>query len=265
MEYSLESIRTELLSLADPQYREFQKKLLPGTDNLIGVRLPVLRKLAWKIAGEWGEGYLEACLSFRLVSTGDLAEALEKEFFEEVMLQGMVIGYLGTDRRRIKKSSAESDGAQLSRARGGAVLMRYAEQFLPKIDNWSVCDSFCSSFKYAANHQEEIWTWLNALLVSDEEFTIRFVIVMLLNYYINDAYIDALYPIFDEIRHEGYYVKMAAAWAVSICYMKYPEKTERYLNDNRLDDFTYRKALCKIIESRCISAKEKEKIRRMKR
>lgn len=238
VEYSLESIREELLSLVDSKYKEFQEKLLPGTENLVGVRLPILRKLAKKIAREWGESYLEAC--FHSVSAKDFKESLREELFEEIMLQGMVIGYM-------------------------EVELSVVEQFLPKINNWSVCDSFCSGFKYAVNHQEEVWKWLNGLLSSEEEFTIRFVVVMLLNYYINDTYIDALYPVFDGIRQRGYYVEMSVAWAVSICYIKYPEKTKKYLNHNQLDDFTYNKALQKIVESRCVSTEEKEKIKQMKR
>lgn len=249
MENSLESIREELLSLADLKYKEFQEKLLPGTENLAGVRLPMLRRLAKKIAKEWGEDYLKSCFK----------ESSREELFEEIMLQGMVIGYMGGNGSDPSECRDNKDKMQVKEP-----IILYTEQFLPKIDNWSVCDSFCSGFKYAVNHQEEVWRWLNGLLASEKEFTVRYVIVMLLNYYINDTYIDCLYPVFDGIRHEGYYVKMAAAWAVSICYIKYPEKTKKYLDKNQLDDFTYNKALQKIIESRCISTEEKEKIREIK-
>ena len=69
----------------------------------------------------------------------------------------------------------------------------------------------------------------------------------------------------DRISHEGYYVKMAVAWALSVCYVKFPQKTVNYLKENHLDDFTYNKALQKIIESYRVSTEDKEIIRSMKR
>lgn len=88
---------------------------------------------------------------------------------------------------------------------------------------------------------------------------------MLLNYYIEDAYIAAVLQLLDRIQHEGYYVKMAVAWAVSICYIKLPEPTMAYLKNNSLDDFTYNKALQKITESLRIDQASKTLIRSMKR
>lgn len=230
----LDGIREEILAMADGQYREFQRKLLPEVKNYVGVRLPALRKLAKRIAKEDSAGYLETVF----------CREPEKELFEEIMLQGMVIGYM-------EDSIAD--------------IFSYTEKFLPKIDNWSVCDSFCSGFKHALDYQEQVFGWLGQFFVSDREFTVRFALVMLLNYYVDEGYIGQLFPIFDSVKHEGYYVKMAVAWAISICYAKYPEKCMRYLKENRLDDFTYNKALQKIIESRCVPAQEKEAIRGMKR
>lgn len=58
---------------------------------------------------------------------------------------------------------------------------------------------------------------------------------------------------------------MAVAWAISIAYIKFPKETMELLKHNELDDFTYNKALQKIIESYRVSDEEKEKIRKMKR
>lgn len=232
--YGLEDVRGKILSMADEPYREFQARLLPEVKNYAGVRLPALRKLAKEIAKEDGAGYLDEALG----------REPEKELFEEIMLQGMVIGYMKGD---------ISD------------IFSYTERFLPKINNWSVCDSFCSGYKHAVKEQERVWEWLEQFLVSDREFTVRFALVLLLNYYVEDAYLDRLFFIFDHVRHEGYYVKMAAAWAVSICYIRYPEETMGYLRKSRLDHFTYNKALQKITESRCITARQRETIRGMKR
>lgn len=232
--YNLYNIREEILRMADDSYREFQKKLLPGTENFIGVRLPHLRRLAKRIAKEDGEAYLKASLE----------KESKEELFEEIMLQGMVIGYM---------KGNISD------------IFSYTEKFVPKIDNWSVCDSFCSGFKHALEYPEMVWEWLKGFWSSEEEFKARFGIVMLLDYYINDKYIKELFPIFESIRQGNYYVDMAIAWAISICYIRYPKLCLGFLRESRLNDFTYHKSLQKIVESRCVSAEEKERLRKMRR
>ena len=58
---------------------------------------------------------------------------------------------------------------------------------------------------------------------------------------------------------------MAVAWALSVCYVKFPQKTMLLFKDNRLDDFTYNKALQKILESNRVSDSDKSIIRGMKR
>lgn len=86
-----------------------------------------------------------------------------------------------------------------------------------------------------------------------------------MNYYLEPQYIDEVLAVFNSIHHEGYYVKMALAWGISVAYVKEKEKTMLFLRDNSLDDWTYNKALQKIIESKRVSAAEKEEIRSMKR
>ena len=65
--------------------------------------------------------------------------AAEDTYFEEIMLQGLVIGAM--------KSDIET-------------VLFQVEQFVPKIDNWSVCDSFSNSLKIAEKHRGEVWKFL---------------------------------------------------------------------------------------------------------
>lgn len=222
-------IHKQLLDLAEPEFQRFSSALLPGVENLLGVRLPVLRKMAKQLAKEDWRAYLQ--------------QAAE-ESFEEVMLQGMVIGYMQAD--------ADEWLEQIAR-------------FLPKINNWSVCDSFCSGLKQTRKHSEQMWTFVLSRLTDAEEFTVRFGVVMLLYYYIDDAHIRQVLALLEQVEHPGYYVRMAVAWAVSICYVKFPEQTEGFLLKNRLEDFTFNKSIQKIIESRCVSQQTKDRLRRLKR
>ncbi|MGF9698488.1 DNA alkylation repair protein [Paenibacillus sp. MABNR03] len=222
-------IRTQLLSLAEPEYQKFSAALIPNITNLMGVRLPAIRKMAKQIAaGDW-RAYLETA---------------DDEYFEEVMLQAMVIGHVQTELDE---------------------WLKHIAAFVPKIDNWSICDSFCAGLKYTKIHVESVWNFLQPYLKSDQEYEIRFGVVMLLNFYLDETYIDRVLASLDQIKHEAYYVKMAVAWAISMAYVKQPEVTMRYLKDNTLDDFTYNKALQKITESYRVDPETKQMIRGMKR
>lgn len=223
------TIREHLLELAEEDYRIFSSKLLPNTKHILGVRLPMLRKIAKQIVKEDWRTYLNTSSC---------------EYYEEIMLQGMVIGYAKADIEEI---------------------LNYVTEFVPKIDNWSVCDSFCTGLKITKENKERVWEYLQPYFLSAQEFDVRFGVVMLLIYYIEKDYLHQVLNILDHIKQDGYYVKMATAWAISICYIKLPESTFLFLNKNHLDDFTYNKALQKITESLTIDKETKSVIRRMKR
>lgn len=223
------NIREQLIELAEPEYQAFSSKLLPGIENIIGVRLPKIRKIAKQLAKGDFRSYLK--------------EASD-ETFEEVMLQGMVIGYAKTDLEEI---------------------LLYVEQFIPKINNWSVCDTFCGGLKITKHYPEKIWEFIQPYLKDTREYYIRFGVVMLLNYYISEGYVNEALQAMEAIKSDAYYVKMGIAWAISMYYVKLPEQTMPFLENNHLDDFTYNKTLQKITESLKVDEKTKEFIRTMKR
>ena len=102
-------------------------------------------------------------------------------------------------------------------------------------------------------------------LYSKKEFEVRFGVVILLDYYINEKYIDTVLEILDAVQHDGYYAKMAVAWAVSMCYVKYPQKTFRFLKKTSLNSWTVNKSIQKITESLKVDSKSKQKIVTLKR
>ena len=141
----------------------------------------------------------------------------------------------------------------------------YLEKFIPKINSWAVCDISISGFKITKKNMRYMWQFLEKYLKSENEIELRFAIVMLLDYYITDEYIDKVLKILNNIKHEGYYVKMAVAWAVQVAFVKYPEKTMKLLENNNIDKWTYNKALQKIIESYRVNDEMKKIIRNMKK
>lgn len=223
-------IRTQLEAMAEPNYRQFLSKLVPNVSNIIGIRSPQLRKLAKTLAKSE-----EAC---------DYIQFSKTVYFEETMLQGMMIGY-------VKKDFQE--------------LLPLVESFIPKINNWCVCDSFCGSLKITKKHKEEIWEFLQPYFHSTEPYYIRFAVVMGLSYYVDNPYLQQLFEHFDRIQHDDYYVKMAVAWAISICFIHYPKQTENYLLNNTLDVFTHNKAIQKITESTRIGTETKQYLKKLKR
>lgn len=224
-----DSLCLYLDTLADPSYRAFHGKLVPGVENLLGIRVPVLRALAKEIAKGNVTSYFKQ---------------VKQTAYEEVMLYGMVIG--------------------VCRLPFEAVLQEL-DRFVPMIDNWAVCDVCCAGLKCTRRHLEEMYAHLQKYLHSEKEYELRFALVMLMDYYIDAAHIDEVLALYDSVRQEGYYVRMAVAWGLSVCFVKFREQTLAYLGRSRLDDFTYNKALQKIIESNRVSAADKMLMRQMKR
>ena len=223
-------IKEELKRLSDSKYKEFHSNLCPNTNNILGVRTPILRNYAKELVKKYDIEYL--------------LQNIDNEFYEEKVLQGMIIGLSKEDIKTVFK---------------------YIKAFIPKIDNWATCDIFCTGLKITKKHKKEMWEFLKKYLNSNKEFEIRFAIVMILDYYIEETYLEQNFEIFEKVQNEEYYVQMAIAWAISICLIKYFDKTIKYLKTSKIDKFTYNKALQKGIESFRITSENKEILRNMKK
>ncbi len=73
MEDIKDKIKKELLSKSDEKYREFHSGLCPGTEGIIGVRIPILRKYAKDLAKEY--------------EIKELILHIDEEYYEEIMLK----------------------------------------------------------------------------------------------------------------------------------------------------------------------------------
>lgn len=224
-------VKEDIKEMADEKYREFQSGLCPGTENIMGVRIPHLREYAKKMNKEY--------------TLKQILEEVEDEYYEETMLKGISIGLN-------KKEDIDK-------------ILKYIEQFVPKIDNWAVCDVFCGGLKITSKNKEKVWNFIQKYLKSEKEFEIRFGLVMILGYYIEDEYLKKDFEIFDSITSEKYYVKMAKAWAISIALIKYYNQTLDYLKNTNMDKWTYNKAIQKATESYRITEKQKQELRALKR
>ncbi len=227
----LKKIDENLREMADEKYREFHSRLIPGVESIFyGVRVPALRKLARQLVKEDWRGFVEL--------------TKDSSVYELNMLCGMVCA--------LAKCDFEEK-------------LEYMEKFIPSINNWAVCDIVCGDLKDVKKHQERMYEFILPYLESQKEYEVRFAVVILMQYFVTDEYINDVLKIYDGIRHKGYYVKMAVAWGISICYVKYRDITLEYLASCNLEDFTYNKSVQKMIESFRVSREDKEMLRSMKR
>lgn len=223
-------IKKELKEMADIKYLEFQKKICFTEKEILGVRIPKLRKYAKELLKKY--------------KIEKILKSIDDKYYEEIMLEGILIG--------------------IDSNKDICVVENRIEKFISKIDNWAICDTFCAGLKITNKYMEEMWDFLQKFLKSDKEFEIRFGIVMIINYYINEKYLNQIFKIFNNIKNNGYYAKMAVSWGISICLIKYYDKTITYLKHSKIDKFTYNKALQKAIESYRINEIHKKELRKMK-
>ena len=137
------ALLSKLSELGDPKYKAFNESLIPGTSTAYGVRVPALRDMARSIVKSGPEEFL------RVSRTAS---------YEEIMLRGMVIA-----------------GMKLPLSERLPLI----EGFLPLIDNWAVCDTFCSSLKLRSTAEKQLmWRLIEPLFSDPREFYARFALVM---------------------------------------------------------------------------------------
>lgn len=206
----------------DLKYRDFHCRLSPDIPDITGVRVPVIKELAKKIVSDGADNFLKQCTF---------------SSYEERLLYGIVIGSLKTDFNSVAK------------------LIRL---FIPQINSWGVCDTFCASLKITKKHMPEMLGIIKTELSSDKTYSKRFAVVMLLDYYITDQYTNEVLSLYDSVKSDEYYVNMAIAWGISVCFIKQRDKTVSYMHQNTLNRFTVNKAVQKIRESLRVTTEDRE-------
>ena len=197
----------------DPNFREFTKKILNTPLRVIGVRTPAMRKIAKDICREDWRSFLKT----------------ETESFEQCFIKGVVIATV---------KIPQNERLALSKS------------FLPEIVDWAVCDAFCGSWKTDSAEKENLWDWAESLIGTGSEFPMRAGAVMMLNHFIDDAHIERILDILTaERKSTGYYWDMGCAWALSYCYIEYPDRTEEALFSGRLTPEILKMTVYKVRDS----------------
>lgn len=247
-------VRKKLLYMAEHEYQKFSSALIPGVENMLGIRLPQLRVLAKEIA------------------KSDWQDALKEQdyYFEERMLRGMVLSY----------ASKNMDE-----------MLPYIEAFIPLVDNWSICDSVFMGMEIFQKDRERAWKFIEPYLKSHKEFEVRIALIIMMQHLLKcdkydkkiprlrtvdvadvenvseeaGLYVKRVLEEVDKVDTTDYYASMAASWLVAEAFCCYPYHTYEYMKNCNLDDRTYNKGIQKIVESRIPTAEVKNLLRGMKR
>lgn len=139
----MSEIKEKLLAVSEEKYAIFSSSLLNDEIKVIGVRLPILKKMAKAIENK------EVFLS-----------QASDDSFEEIMLQGFVIASLKCPKEK---------------------WLEEVWKYTLKITNWSLCDSFVSAI-FHHPHITALWDEKARYLKSKLMWQQRFMLVCLIHW-----------------------------------------------------------------------------------
>ena len=218
-----------LFNNQDIKYRDFNSKLIPNIDSnkIIGVRMPILRKIGKDI---YQEDYIDRFL-----------DELPHKYHEENLLHGIIL--------TLKYKDID-------------ILLNKLDIFLLYVDNWAITDII--SPKIFKKYQDKVYSKIKIWINSDNEYTIRFGIVSLLQFFLDEDFREEELELVKNIDSEYFYVKMAISWFYSFALIKQYDKTIKYFEDRVLDKWIHNKSIQKAIESYRISDDRKKYLRSLK-
>lgn len=224
----LDKIRKELFDRQDLEYRDFHAKLIPTVEKekVIGVRTPVLRKYAKSLTWEEAEEFLGS---------------LPHEYYEENNLHAFLI----------------------ERERDFGNCIEKLNYFLPYVDNWATCDMMRP--KILCRYPEELLEHIDKWILSGDTYTVRFGLNMLMSYYLGDNFKEEYLERAAAIHTDDYYINMMTAWYFATALAKQYEKTLPFFTEFRLPLWVHNKAIQKAVESRRITAEQKQFLKQLKK
>ena len=221
-------IEKELFSLQDKEYAKLQHKIIPTApeDSVIGVRTPALRKYAKTLV--------------KRDDVSDFLGDLPHRYFDENQLHAFIV----------------------SEMKDYSMCMDRICDFLPYVDNWATCDQM--SPKIFKKHKQELLEHITEWIGSDETYTIRFGVGMLMEHFLDEDF-DIRYPeMVAKLRSEEYYVNMMIAWYFATALAKQYDSLLPFIEGRKLDKWTHNKAIQKSVESYRITDEQKVYLKGLK-
>lgn len=222
-------LREKLFENIDEEYRKFSLPLIPGIpeETVLGVRVPVLRKLAKEYR------HSDAAAAF--------LQDLPHRYYEEVNLHIFLLSY-------------EKDFVR---------YMEELERILPEVKCWASCDGIRNPI--LKKHTDELLPYIVRWLKSDHVYTVRLAISFLMAYFLHEAYDPCQPAMAVAVQGEEYYINMMIAWYLATAMIDHQSDVLFYLENGRLNDFVHRMTIRKAIESYRISDETKTYLRTLRR
>lgn len=213
----------------DLKYREFHYRLLKDNSiNFIGIRTPILKDIAKQVSKT---NYIEF-IKLNTLKT-----------YEEKTIYGLLLGYLKIDFN---------------------IILNLTNNYLVNIDNWATCDLTCANLKIFKKNKEIGFNYLKNKVNSNNIWIQRFVIVMFLDYFLCDEYIDDVLKAISSIDTNEYYVEMAMAWLLATAYINYQDKVLSLLKSSKISKNVTNLTIKKANESYRITKEKKKLIKNLK-
>lgn len=221
-------VREELLALAETKMAEFSRKLNPTLEpsSILGIKTPLLRKVARELINS------ENC--------SDFLKDLPHKYFEENQVHCFAISMIKNFDECVKE----------------------LEDFLPYIDNWATCDQ--TSPKVFGKNKEKLLDYINKWIKSDEPYTVRFAVNMLMQHYLDDDFKPEYLDIVSSIDSEHYYVQMVVAWYFATALAKQYEDAIKIIENKKLSKWVHNKTIQKAKESYRVTPEHKEYLKTLK-
>ncbi len=238
----------------EPKYREGHVRIinaLPGR-RIMGLHVPDMKKVAKELARR--EDATEIIRGFEHEAEAEAAGTYGSRLaYEETVVWGLMINAMKIPWEQRREMLAK---------------------YVPVMDNWAVCDTFCCNAKWKCGRME-LWDFLLPYWNSHKEFEVRFAIVMSMVHFIDTEWfpkvgeridlldIDKICSYYRKakkadkgtngqgtvIGESPYYVRMAVAWLLATALAKLPDETRAYVNGSRLPEDVKRLYACKARES----------------
>ena len=217
----MNELQKKLFELQDLTYKEFHSALMPGIEkeDVIGIRVPVLRRFAKKFAKtKEAEAFLQE---------------LPHQYYEENNLHMMLITAI----------------------RDYESCLREIQRFLPYVNNWATCDF--PAPKCLAAHKEELFPEVKKWIRSGDTYTVRYGIGILMRLYLDEDFKPEYAALVSGVQSEQYYVNMMIAWYFATALAKQWDTVISYLEERKLSPWVHRKTIQKAVESYRITEEQK--------
>ena len=234
--------------LTDARYREGHLRVVNALPErrVVGLHSPEIKQVAKQLSREGGEvvmpdGTHRICVNGAEVIRAFEAVPSESLCYEETVIWGYLIN--------LEKCSLDERLAMLGR-------------YVPVLDNWAVCDSYCAHAKWMARADKEaLWAFLERWFDSECEFEVRFAVVVAMCYFLNEEWLDKVFERINRLDFgrikskyksikgkpkvaqqgtvqgaEPYYVRMGIAWLLATALAKFPDATRVFVSSSDLPE-----------------------------